>query len=712
MYILSSVFNNLTLLLSLMGILKHDYDSRIAETPQTAYQVIAAQPADIDDVRWAEYLQGQLQRRLKTEGMDTVTTLTKETMLTIQTDLDSQMPSGDYSMETNKFSVKLRAADDATMLWLIYQCIPLLAQNNNRLDASDLPPAQIGLNENGSFCFEYRSIYSPTNANEEMLPIRGTHHVDYDWGLWGHNLPQVFEKEVPQEAWAQVNGKREKSQLCFSSEKLYNATVTYILDNYGSGKPKHGNRFSIMPQDNELVCTCTQCQQIGNTPQSATPAVSAFIRRLAKRFPYHTFFTSSYATTQELPSQPLPDNTGVWISAMELPFSAQAGQNKATTEFALKVRKWTKVVGKVYVWDYMRNFDNYLIPYPCLNIIRERLQLYKKLGIKGIFYNGSGDDYATFDDVQTYVLSALLRNPDSEIDSLVSRYFKQIYPVAGELLNDFYLKLEKQAVHRAKLLPYYGGMDEAVTAYLDIDTFHTFYSQLDRLSKKTAGNERGQLNRLLTALQLPLLEVMRCDTAMLDCKQAKEHLALLSGHKAFKDMNNYREADGCIESYITEWQETLANAYPTGNLLQGHKLRISINEKAINKTPTELTDGRQGFVSDYHNGWTIMEGEHISIEIPACGQKASQIVLSLLYKPKWRMMLPQSVEVWQDGALLTQVPLPKEDEKWEEGKRVRIIGQLPRLASNAPVIVKLLPHKEINRKAVLALDEIEWYEQK
>lgn len=107
-----------------------------------------------------------------------------------------------------------------------------------------------------------------------------------------------------------------------------------------------------------------------------------------------------------------------------------------------------------------------------------------------------------------------------------------------------------------------------------------------------------------------------------------------------------------------------------------------------------------------------MEGEHISIEIPACGQKASQIVLSLLYKPKWRMMLPQSVEVWQDGALLTQVPLPKEDENGEEGKHVRIIGQLPRLASNAPVIVKLLPHKEINRKAVLALDEIEWYEQK
>ena len=36
----------------------------------------------------------------------------------------------------------------------------------------------------------------------------------------------------------------------------------------------------------------------------------------------------------------------------------------ATRKFAALVSRWHKVVGRVYVWDYMRNFDDYFTPYP------------------------------------------------------------------------------------------------------------------------------------------------------------------------------------------------------------------------------------------------------------------------------------------------------------------------------------------------------------
>ncbi len=57
---------------------------------------------------------------------------------------------------------------------------------------------------------------------------------------------------------------------------------------------------------------------------------------------------------------------------------------------------------------YERNYDDYLSPFPCLLVMQQRLELYRQLGIKGVFVNGSGDDYSAFDDMQTHVLALLL----------------------------------------------------------------------------------------------------------------------------------------------------------------------------------------------------------------------------------------------------------------------------------------------------------------
>ena len=134
--------------------------------------------------------------------------------------------------------------------------------------------------------FEYRGIYSPSNADPELMPVTASHHVDYDWGLWGHNLRRVFPGGVPEEALAWVDGQRDENQFCFSSELLFKAVEAYVTDNYGE---TGGVRFAIMPNDNGAVCACKACTAAGNTRKVATPSVSRFIRRLAARFPIICF---------------------------------------------------------------------------------------------------------------------------------------------------------------------------------------------------------------------------------------------------------------------------------------------------------------------------------------------------------------------------------------------------------------------------------------
>ena len=143
--------------------------------------------------------------------------------------------------------------------------------------------------------FEFRGIYSPTNALDSIRDLFGTHHVDYDWGLWGHNLHKVVGEDPDESIIATIDGKKDKEQYCFSSEKMYDLLVEYIIDNFGDGEtPGSSTRISIMPRDNKKSCTCKQCVAAGNTAENATPAVTSMMRKLAERFPKHQFFTSAY----------------------------------------------------------------------------------------------------------------------------------------------------------------------------------------------------------------------------------------------------------------------------------------------------------------------------------------------------------------------------------------------------------------------------------
>ena len=141
------------------------------------------------------------------------------------------------------------------MLWLVYQFISAVGVDNYKLKSSDLPPAIIDINESsGKFAFDYRSIYSPANSNPEMFPITATSNIDYDWGIWGHNLHKVLGKNPDKRVFAVVNGEIDYEQYCFTSASLFKAVENYIYDNYGNGNNDSGSRFAIFPADNSIVC--------------------------------------------------------------------------------------------------------------------------------------------------------------------------------------------------------------------------------------------------------------------------------------------------------------------------------------------------------------------------------------------------------------------------------------------------------------------------
>lgn len=400
---------------------------------------------------------------------------------------------------------------------------------------------------------DYRGLYTPSNTKELQASMH-TNHPDYDWGLWGHNLSKVIKDNLTDDMYATIDGVKTKKQLCFSSHELYDAVCDYIIDQFGYGSDTYSERISIMPMDNQLACTCTHCMAMGNAKDNATPAVSDFVTRLARKFPNHRFFTSAYHTTKAAPATPLPPNVGVFISSFQLPMRVDFTKTADYKKFKSMVNAWQSKCNNIYIWDYERNYDDYLSPFPCLLALQSRLQLYKQLGVKGVFINGSGDDYSAFDDMQTHVIAQMLNDPDINVQNAVADYFHEHYPQTADLLTDYYWGLEMRAKTTNHLLPLYGNMQEMCDSYLNASEFIAFRSKLDAKSKSTAGEERKSLNALLTSLAYTQLELYRCGLIPLNKDMAVEMREILKGHSEVKGMVNRDESGHSIADYLKQWE--------------------------------------------------------------------------------------------------------------------------------------------------------------
>lgn len=631
------------------------------------------------DTRWARYLYDHLRNRTDDDEVVAFGVSDKD-MWRIIIQIDPTVREG-FRITRKGDDIRLTAADDKKMLWLQYQLMKNISQKDPRIDGSELPPALIHLNDtSGNFAFEYQSIYSPVGLNADYTGIAGLDNLDDSWGIWGHNLRKVLGSNA-EKVYATIDGKKNPAQLCFSSEEMYSLIQNYIIDNYGE---KGNIRFVIAPDDTPFACTCPACTAVGNTARNATPAVTGLIDRLARNFPDHLFFTISYLSTQKPADKALPSNAGIIVSAIDYPLRFTHANTPEGKKFAQRLKQWNKVTNNIYIWDYINNFDDYLTPFPVLKIAQQRLKFFQSQGASGIFLNGSGYSYSSFEDVKTFVLSALLINPDLSVDALVRQFLNQEYPTAKKWLYDYYTDLENKVESERKQLGLYAGIRESESAFLDPERFIRFYDEIGNFVNASKGVERKKLHQLQTALSFTRLETGRNHSmdaygyAKQDGKtirplpQAQEWMERLNEYKAFPAMTAYNESGDQISSYLEEWKHHIWVSDISGNLLSGITPSVvpSWEDKDINLSL--LTDGTHGLPGNYHFGWVIIPKHECRIDLPVKDLKTSGTLrLSFLQLDRHRIYAPQKMELLKDGALYKTVDIKPETVD-EKGKMIKV----------------------------------------
>lgn len=637
------------------------------------YAVLPGDDLSREDLRWSEYLYDHLWRRSE-GGERTVRREDDGRLFTLTVAVDTLLRE-DFAVKRLRRGVRLTARDGRRMLWLQYQLMKSLADEDSRVEGSDLPPATVGLRDtSGRFAFVFRGLYTPAAHDADHAGILATDDIETGWGLWGHQLSRVLDG-APEEVYALVGGERYDGQFCFSAGETYRRIEEYITDNFGEGDTA-SLRFVIAPADDDAICGCAACVAVGNTSKSATPAVVQLLTRLAGRFPHHTFFTLGYLSTLEPPPVAMPANAGVIVSAMDLPFSADALKSPQGKKFAGRLDRWRNVAGEVYIWDYIQNFDDYLTPFPVLELMAERLRFYRERGVGGVFLNGSGCDYVPFDDMRTYVLSALLLDPGQSPEALMRRYFAENYPRSGELLAGFCADAERRAVASRQPLNLYGGIRSAEAGWLDAGDFARFYDELQAMLPTTKDAERRNLHRLLTALSYTRLEIARSHgtdaSGFATAKGGRLRvnpsvegwLAALDSYADFPEMERINESGLRLSDYLAQWRGRLLPGTGVRNLLLG------VKPEAVSKPDEEyrdtgvLTDGVRGLPLGYHYGWHI-SSEDLEVAFPAgAAVNARRFEMSFLELPRHRLRAPRTVEIYRDGVLYRSfVPVPDAEDR-------------------------------------------------
>ena len=667
---------------------------------------IGEDPTD-KDTRWAKYLYEHLKKRANDDEMVAFGVSEKE-MWRVIIRIDPTLQEG-FRIAIKGSEIELTADYDRQMLWLQYQLIKKISKEDPRIDGSDLPPAIINLTDTcGTFAFDYQSIYSPSGLNPDYTGVMGLNNFDDSWGIWGHNLRKVLGDNVDK-VYATIHGKTDDSQLCFSSEEMYRQIESYIVDNIGE---KGSSRFVIAPDDTPYACTCASCTAMGNTEKNATPAVTELLLRLSQRFPKHSFFTISYLSTKQVTDKQLPSNAGIIVSAIDFPLRRIDGKNAQEKKFMQQLNQWKKVTKNIYIWDYINNFDDYLTPFPILKIAQQRLRFFKQNGASGIFFNGSGYSYSSFDAMRTFVLSALLINPELPVEELVRDYFNQEYPLSKKWLYDYYINLEN-SVQSGKKLGIYAGIAELEQSFLNPEKFIKFYDEMGDYVSDAKGKERKKLHELQTALSYTRLEMgrnhsydpygyaQRNGKQIQPTPQARKWLTQLKEHHAFTGMEYYNESADEIDYYIKEWEQYILASDIKKNLFLG--IMPSSTPPTDKDGLKRLTDSTHGLPGNYHCGWTTLPKEEYEISLPVKGiNKTGNIYISFLNLPRHRFYPPRQIEISKDGAIYKTINL-ETDDSVEKGELVKIITPID-LSRAELVSIKVMGAKK--PRAQIGIDEI------
>ena len=247
------------------------------------------------------------------------------------------------------------------------------------------------------------------------------------------------------EYFSEINGQRvgNHSQLCMSSDGAVEAAVATVR-RWIEANPDV-NIVSVSQNDWGSYCTCEPCSALADAEGSWAAPLVVFVNRIAEAiegdYPNVAIDTLAYQWSRKPPKTIRPrDNVIIRLCSIECCFahpldSCDYPQN---VSFRDDIVGWSKLCDRLYIWDYVTSFSNYLTPFPNWDVLKPNIRFFADHGVKGIFeegnYNSPGGELA---ELRAYVMAKLLWDPDYDADKAMDEFLEGYYGPAAEPIRDY-----------------------------------------------------------------------------------------------------------------------------------------------------------------------------------------------------------------------------------------------------------------------------------
>ena len=235
-------------------------------------------------------------------------------------------------------------------------------------------------------------------------------------------------------------------QLCLANEEM---KAEYIKETLRRLREDSSVDFiQVSQNDWGGGCECEKCKAMMDEDGGA--ASGPYLRfandvaeAVEKEFPNVRIDTFAYQFTRKAPTKTRArHNVVVRVCDISCDFARPLTDPLPPREatFVKDLQDWKRVAGgNLFIWDYLANFQGYMLPHPNISVMAPNIRLFAANGAVGVFEQGdalcSAGSFAT---LRHYVVSHLLWNPDDDENRLMDEFIEGYYgKSAAPILKKF-----------------------------------------------------------------------------------------------------------------------------------------------------------------------------------------------------------------------------------------------------------------------------------
>lgn len=415
--------------------------------------------------------------------------------------------------------------------------------------------------------FEWRKIFQyEVSQNNWFKKLKNNGassegvEVNAGWGTWCHSVftfvdPKIYVEEHP-EYFVFVNG--EPKQLCLSNPDIYPIVEEKMAQLMNEQPDKKYWDFSL--NDNYDYCKCQNCARVLEETGSMMGTMLPILNKLAKKFPDKMISTLAYFYNKQVPKGMVcEDNVNIVVAPISTGqlYTYKNGDTKKAKEAQTLIAEWGKIAKSVFVWDYVVNFNNLLLPYPNFDVQKDNHDFYLQNNVKAIFHQGSREHTNELACLRTYVLSRQVWDNSVDINKLIAKYLKVTYGKAAPFVAEYLDLMNSELKAKAHDLDLYDSPSWHALDYLSMANVNKYCDLID--SAIEAAKDNKLIVEMLEEIKINVLyaKMTALGLNVFQKQEAFEEFKVLANKF---DISRHTEVGVTMNEFITSvYQKTLVN---------------------------------------------------------------------------------------------------------------------------------------------------------